>query len=294
MVLQYMRGLGELLRTSGERVFLSDCTLTSWPWRFWVIHVWVFSGSPSGSECSVLCFRHGDVVLRDLPCSSVGGLHCPGPVNTRQIAWETVVTCGCGQVFLVRLGRRIVGGACRSYLPQVVACRWDRRSPSPSGSGCLGTGVLALVHETVGFVSLGPVALVLFAPCLLCEELAVILVFGGGCGACAHPCEATASGLWSLGSSLPYTGSVVAVLVWCCPVLLAWTDHCFSLGAWFLDLAPSSVACRPSPSHGLAGLCLSPLFEMVSVLFHGNIDLISGESLVPSSVAFDSFSSSSS
>ena len=241
--------------------------------RFWVIHVWVFSGSPSGSECSVLCFRHGDVVLRDLPCSSVGGLHCPGPVNARQIAWETVITCGCGQVFLVRLGRRIVGGACRSYLPQVVACRWGRRSQSP-GSGCLGTGVLTLDHETVGFVSLGPVALVLFAPCLLCEELAVILVFGGGCGACAHPCEATASGLWSLGSSLPYTGSVGAVLVRCCPVLLAWTDHCFSLGAWFLGLASSSVACRPSPSHGLArlvGLCLSPLFEMVSVLFHGNI-----------------------
>ena len=112
------------------------------------------------------------------------------------------------------------------------------------------------------------------APCLLGEDLAVILVLGGGCGVCAHPCGATASGLWSLGSSLPYTGSVVAVLVLGCPVLLAWTDHCFSLGAWFLDLASSSFACHPSPSHGLSrlvGLCLSPLFEMVSVLFHGNI-----------------------
>ena len=38
---------------------------------------------------------------------------------------------------------------------------WDRRSQSPSGSGGLGTGVLALSHETVCFVSLGPVALVL-------------------------------------------------------------------------------------------------------------------------------------
>ena len=47
-------------------------------------------------QCPLL--RHGDVVLRDLPCSSVGGLHCPGPVNTRRIAWETVITCGCGQV----------------------------------------------------------------------------------------------------------------------------------------------------------------------------------------------------
>ena len=112
------------------------------------------------------------------------------------------------------------------------------------------------------------------APCLLCEELAVILVLGGGCGACAHPCEAAASGLWSLGSSPPFTGSVVAVLVLGCPVLLAWTYHCFSLGAWSLDLASSSVTCHPSPSHGLArlgGLCMSPLFEMLSVLFPGNI-----------------------
>ena len=46
------------------------------------------------------------------------------------------------------------------------------------------------------------------APCLLCEELAVILVVGVGCGACAHPCEAFASGLWSLGSSLPSTRPV--------------------------------------------------------------------------------------
>ena len=37
-------------------LFSADCTLKSWPWRFWVIHVWVFSGSPSGSECGVLCF----------------------------------------------------------------------------------------------------------------------------------------------------------------------------------------------------------------------------------------------
>ena len=213
-------------------------------------------------------------MFRDLPCSSVGGLHCTGPANARQIAWETVITGGGGQVFLVRLGRRIVGGACRSSLPQVVACRWDRRSQSLSGSGCLGTGVLALGHETVCFVSLGPVTLVLSLRVFFVKNLLSSWYFGGGCGACAHPCEATASGLLSLGSSPLSTGSVVAVLVLGCPVLLAWTDHCFSLGAWFLDLASSSVACHPSPSLGLArlvGLCMSPLFEMVSVLFHGNI-----------------------
>ena len=57
------------------------------------------------------------------------------------------------------------------------------------------------------------------ALCLLCEELVAILVLGGGCGASAHPCKATASGLWSLGSSPPSTGSVVAVQGLGCPVL---------------------------------------------------------------------------
>ena len=181
--------------------------------------------------------------------------------------------------------------------------------------------MLALGHETVCFVSLGPVTRAV-APCLLCDcrgcgvsavettlrevpwflglficglasssvacqSLAVILVLGGGCGAlrvffvrtCSPgTCEAHLRGYcfgtlvpWFLA---PFYRSVVAVLVLGCPVLLAWTYHCFSLGAWSLDLASSSVACHPSPSHGLArlgGLCMSPLFEMLSVLFPGNI-----------------------
>ena len=118
-------GSVELLRTSGGRVFCLIAHLSpglGLALAFWVVHVWVFSGSPSGSWCSVLCFRHGcDLVLRDLPCSSVGGLHCTGPANARQIAWENVIACGGGQGFLVRFGQRIVGGACRSFLPQVVA-----------------------------------------------------------------------------------------------------------------------------------------------------------------------------
>ena len=219
----------------------------AWPWRFWVIHVWVFSGSPSGSECSVLCFRHGDVVLQDLPCSSVGGLHCPGPVNTRQIAWETVITCGCGQVFLVCLGRRIVGGACRSYLPQVVACWWDRRSHSPSGSGCLGTGVLALDHETVGFVSLGPVALVLFAPCLLCEELAVILVFGGWVWRLRSPLRG-----YCFGTLVPwFLAPLYRVCGGCAGPVLPGPARLYRslLQSWCLVLGPGFLVCRlPSVS----------------------------------------------
>ena len=99
-------GSVELLRTSGGRVFCLIARLSpglGLALVFWVFHVWVFSGSPSGSECSVLSFRHVcDVVFRDLPCSSVGGLHCTGPANARQIAWEKVIACGGGQVFLVR------------------------------------------------------------------------------------------------------------------------------------------------------------------------------------------------
>ena len=91
------------------------------PWRFGYSILGFFSGSPSGGGCSVLCFRHGrDVVLRDLPCSSVGGFHCAGPANARQIAWEKVIACGGGQIFLVRLGRRIVGGACHSYCHRLL------------------------------------------------------------------------------------------------------------------------------------------------------------------------------
>ena len=44
----------------------------------------------------VLCplLRRVDVALRDLPCSSVGGLHCPGPVKARIITWENVFSLG--------------------------------------------------------------------------------------------------------------------------------------------------------------------------------------------------------
>ena len=52
-------GLAELRRTSGL-VLQSLCTLSTCPWHglsgFGVFHVWVFSGSPSGCECCVLCF----------------------------------------------------------------------------------------------------------------------------------------------------------------------------------------------------------------------------------------------
>ena len=91
--------------------------------------------------------------------------------------------------------------------------------------------------------------------------------------ACACSCVAPASELWFLGASLPSTGFVVAVLVRGCPVLLAWTVPCFSLGAWALARAASSVAFHPSPSLGSARLVVlgsvSTSLEMASLFFHG-------------------------
>ena len=75
----------------------------------------------------VLCFRPGlgDDVLWYLHCSSVCGLHCTGPTNTRQSQWETVISCAGGQVFLVRLGG--VSSAMRA-VPVAAGCNVKVRS----------------------------------------------------------------------------------------------------------------------------------------------------------------------
>ena len=86
-------GVRVLHRTSGL-VRRSLCSLSTCLWPglcgFGVIHVWVFSGSPSAVRVLCPLLRRVDVARQDLPCSSVGGLHCPGPVNARKIAWENV------------------------------------------------------------------------------------------------------------------------------------------------------------------------------------------------------------
>ena len=87
-------GLAELHRTSGL-VLQSLCSLlTCYQPGLW--------GDPClgvqwlSFRVRVLCplLRRVDVALRDLPCSSVGGLHCPGPVSARIIAWENVFSLG--------------------------------------------------------------------------------------------------------------------------------------------------------------------------------------------------------
>ena len=103
-------GLAKLHRTSGLMLqsLFAFGLLLAWSLRLWGdpclgvqwLSFWV----------RVLCplLRRVDVALRDLPCSSVGGLHCPGPGNARIIAWENVFSLGWRSVFLACLGRRIV------------------------------------------------------------------------------------------------------------------------------------------------------------------------------------------
>ena len=98
-----------------------------------------------------------------------------------------------------------------------------------------------------------------------------------------------------LGSLQPSTGSVWwRSGPWVDPGLLAWTYHCLRLGDWSLGLASSFVACHPSPSHGLAQLGVRVCLHILKCLYYFReiLDSISSESLVPSWVTFDSFSSS--
>ena len=185
-------------------------------------------------------------MLWDLPCSSVGGLHCPGPVNAGQNRMGDRYSLWGRSGFPgpLRATHRwrcvpfLFATGCYVSVRSSISVSFWLRMPGHGGAGSW--------SRTGGFCVPWAGRTRAVAPCLLCEELAVILVLGGGCGACAHPCEATASGLWSLGSSLPSTGSVVAVLVLGCPVLLAWTDHCLS---WCPVLGPGFLVCRlPSVS----------------------------------------------
>ena len=136
----------------------------------------------------------------------------------------------------------------------------------------------SLVHTTVGGVSRGSVA-----PCLLCEVLAVILVLRSGVALALALAWLLLRDCVSLGPRFLLPGFVVAVQVWACPVLLAWGGSL--LQSWCLGLGPGCLICRlPSVSFPWVGS---------TVGFLGSVST-SWESLVPYSVAFDSFSSSSS
>ena len=263
--------------------------------RFGYFMLGFFSGSPSGSGVGVLCFRHGlcDDVFRPLPCSSVGGLHCTGPTNARQSQWENVISCAGGQVFLVRLGGassavqavHVATGCSVKEVSSISVSFW-LWMPWHGGAGSRSRNFLFCVPWARCTRAV--------APYLLCEELAVILVDGCGCGASAHSCEASASGLLPLGSSQPSTGSVGGGAG---PGLTRSCSPASNLvpGPWAL-LPRLSPAIRLPPMGWLGWgvrVCLHFL-KCCLYYFLEILDLISSESLVPSAVTFDSFSPSSS
>ena len=232
-------------------------------------------------------------MLRPFPCSSVGGLHCTGPTNVRQSQWENVISCAGGQVFLVRLGgassavRAVhVATGCRVKEGSLISVSFWLRMPWHWGAGSWSRNGLFFVPWARCTRAV--------APYLLCEELAVILVDGCGCGAC----EASASGLLSLGSSQPSTGSVgggagPGLTRSGSPGHITASD--LVPGPW--ALLPRLLPAIRLPPMGWLGwgvrVCLHFL-KCCLYYFLEILDLISSESLVPSAVTFDSFSSSSS
>ena len=213
-------------------------------------------------------------MLRTLPCSSVRGLHCTSPTNARQSQWENVISCGGGQVFLVRLGgassavRAVhIATGCSVKEGSSISVSFWLRMPWHGGAGSRSRNGLFCVPWAWCTRAV--------APSLLGEELAVILVDGCGCGASAHPCEASASGLLSLGSLHPSTGAVGGgVGPWltrsCSPGHI--TASCVVPGPWAW-LSRLSPAIRLPPMGWLGWgvrVCLH-FFEMLSVLFPGNI-----------------------
>ena len=137
----------------------------------------------------------------------LAGFTVPARSTRDKSQWENVISCGGGQVFLVRLGRRIIGvlavriaTGCSVKVGSLISVSFWLRMPGHGGAGSRSrNGLFCFPWARCTRAA---------APCLLCEELAAILVIGGGCGTSAHPCEASASGLWSLGSSHPSTRTV--------------------------------------------------------------------------------------
>ena len=108
LVLQSLVGLGGAPPDIRRACFLSDCSLKSCPWpRLGVLgipclgfSVALLPGAGAVSFAFVVVVTCSGTSL----APRLAGFHCAGPANARQIAWEKVIACGGGQVFLVRLG----------------------------------------------------------------------------------------------------------------------------------------------------------------------------------------------
>ena len=227
----------------------------------------------------------------------LAGFTVPARPTRDKSQWENVISCGGGQVFLVRLGgassavRAVhIATDCSVKVGSSISVSFWLRMPGHEGAGSRSRNGLFCVLWARWTRAVGP--------CLLCEELAVILVDRGGCGASAHPCEASASGLLSLGSSHPSTGAVgggagPGLTRACSPGHITASDLVPGLWALLPRLSP---AIRLPPMGWLGWwVCVCLHFLKCCLYYFLEIlDLISSESLVSSAVALDSFSSSSS
>ena len=160
-----------------------------------------------GAGWVVLCFRHGFVTLCSGPSLAprLAGFTVPARPTRDKSQWENVISCGGSQVFLARLGgassamRAVpIATGCSVKVGSSISVSFWLRMPGHGGAGSRSRNGLFCVSWARCTLAV--------APYLLGEELAVILVYG--CGASAHPCEASASGPLSLGSSHPSTGAV--------------------------------------------------------------------------------------
>ena len=166
-----------------------------------------------GAGWVVLCFRHGlfDDVLRPLPVPRFAGFTVPARPTRDNRNGRMLYPVRGGQVFLVRLGgassamRAVhVATGCSVKEGSSISVSFWLRMPWHGSAGSRSRNGLFCVPWARCTRAV--------APYLLCEELAVILVDGCGCGASTHPCEASASGLLSLGFLQPSTGSVGRML----------------------------------------------------------------------------------
>ena len=190
--------------------------------------------------CPLLSSRSLWRRLRPLPCSSVCGLHCTGPTNTRQSQWETIISCAGGQVFLVRLGgassamRDVhVAAGCSMKEGSTISVSFWLRMPLAQGCWLSSwwTGVdvaLALILARLLLRGCCP-----FVPCSLPPVLC-----GGGAGpgltrACS-PGHITAYGLVT--------------------------------GPW--TLLPRSSSSHPPPSNGVARLGVRVCLHILKCLYY--------------------------
>ena len=157
--------------------------------------------------CPLLSSRFVTLCSEPSLAPRLAGFTVPARPTRDKSQWENVISCGGGQAFLVRLGgassavRAVhIATGCSVKVGSSISVSFWLRMPGHGGAGS---------RSRIGlFCVLWARCTRAVAPFLLCEELAVILVDGGGCGASTHPCEASASGLLSLGSSHPSTGAV--------------------------------------------------------------------------------------